>query len=154
MRRNLYEFLKEVNDAPSKAERVRMLQAFNVKPLKTMLQLAFDKNIQLDVPEGAPPFKRDEREPIGMSSTDLMNETRRLARTAVGTTDINKVRKETIFVQILEGIHYTEADLVIACKDKKLGDMFPNVTREVVRKAFPSILTDIQTNQYTKKAEA
>ena len=75
MRRNLYEFLKEVNDAPSKAERVRMLQAFNVKPLKTMLQLAFDKNIQLDVPEGAPPFKRDEREPIGMSSTDLMNET-------------------------------------------------------------------------------
>jgi hypothetical protein len=55
-----------------------------------------------------------------------------------------------VFVQILEGIHWQEADLVVAAKDKDISKLYPNVTREVVRKAFPNLLTDIQPNQYTK----
>ena len=152
MRKHIPEILQEVNDAPSKAERIRILQANNLRPLRTVLALAFDKNIELDLPEGAPPFKRDEREPVGMSSASLYTESRRLARTAK-SDPLPRMKKELVFVQILEGIHWQEADLVVAAKDKALEKMYPNITREIVRKAFPTLLTDVQPNQFTKKEE-
>jgi len=152
MRKHIPEILSEANDAPSKAERIRVLQANNLRPLRTVLALAFDKNIELDLPEGAPPFKRDEREPVGMSSASLYTESRRLARTAI-SDPLPRMKKELVFVQILEGIHWQEADLVIAAKDKKLDTLYPNITREIVRKAFPTLLTDVQPNQFTKKEE-
>ena len=153
MRKHIPEILDEVNKAPSKAERVRLLQQHNVRPLRTILAMAFDKNIELDLPEGAPPFSRDEREPVGLSSASLYTESRRLARTAK-TDPLPRMRKEMLFVQILEGIHWQEADLVIAAKDKQLEKLYKNVTREIVRKAFPNLLTDVQPNQYTKSEEA
>ena len=58
-----------------------------------------------------------------------------------------------VYIQILEGIHWTEADLVNKAKDKQLEDLYPNITREIVRKAFPTLLTDVQPNQFTKKEE-
>lgn len=152
MRKHIPEILQEVNDAPSKAERIRILQANNLRPLRTVLALAFDKNIELDLPEGAPPFKRDEREPVGMSSASLYTESRRLARTAK-SDPLPRMKKEMVFVQILEGIHWQEADLVVAAKDKALEKMYPNITREIVRKAFPTLLTDVQPNQFTKKED-
>lgn len=153
MRKHIPEILDEVNKAPSKAERIRLLQQYNVRPLRTILAMAFDKNIELDLPEGAPPFNRDEREPVGLSSASLYTESRRLARTAK-SDPLPRMRKELLFVQILEGIHWSEADLVIAAKDKELEKLYKNVTREIVRKAFPNLLTDVQPNQYTKSEEA
>lgn len=152
MRKHIPEILDEVNKAPSKAERIRLLQQYNVRPLRTILAMAFDKNIELDLPDGAPPFKRDEREPVGLSSASLYTESRRLARTAK-SDPLPKMRKEMLFVQILEGIHWQEADLVIAAKDKQLEKLYKNITREVVRKAFPNLLSDVQPNQYTKSEE-
>lgn len=152
MRKHIPEILDEVNKAPSKAERVRLLQQHNVRPLRTILAMAFDKNIELDLPEGAPPFKRDEREPVGLSSASLYTESRRLARTAK-SDPLPRMRKEMLFVQILEGIHWQEADLVVAAKDKQLEKLYKNVTREIVRKAFPNLLTDVQPNQFTKKED-
>ena len=150
MKKHIPEILAEVNKAKTKAERVRILQACNVRPLRNILALAFDKNIELDLPEGAPPYKKDEREPVGLSSASLYTESRRLARTAK-TDPLPRMRKEMLFVQILEGIHWTEAEVVIAAKDKALEKMYKNVTREIVRKAFPTLLTDVQPNQYTKE---
>lgn len=152
MRKHVPEILDEVNKAPSKAERVRLLQQYNVRPLRTILALAFDKNIELDLPEGAPPYKIDKREPVGLSSASLYTESRRLARTAKGDP-LPRMTKEKVFIQILEGIHWTEAELVIAAKDRKLETLYPNVTREIVRKAFPTLLTDVQPNQYTATKE-
>ena len=152
MRKHIPEILDEVNKASSKAERIRLLQQYNLRPLRNILALAFDKNIVLELPDGAPPFKRDEREPVGMSSASLYTESRRLARCAIGDP-LTKQRKEMVFVQILEGIHWQEADLVIAAKDKQLEKLYKNITREIVRKAFPNLLSDVQPNQDTKSEE-
>lgn len=152
MRRNFHDLFTQVNEASTKAERIRILQQYNTKPLRNLLALAFDKNIELDLPDGAPPYKRDESTPAGMSSTDLMNEMRRVVRTAK-SDPLNKVRKEVIFVQVLEGIHYSEADILIACKDKQLSKLYKNINREIVNKAFPGMLTDVQPNQHSKKGE-
>ena len=152
MRKHIPEILSDVNNAPTKAERIRILQANNLRPLRTILAMAFYKNIELDLPEGAPPYKKDEREPVGLSSASLYTESRRLARTAK-QDPLPRMRKELLFVQILEGIHFTEAELVVAAKDKQLEKLYPNITREIVRKAFPTLLTDVQPNQFTKKED-
>ena len=49
------------------------------------------------------------------------------------------------------GYTLEEADLVCAAKDKDISELYPNVTREIVRKAFPNLLTDVQPNQFSKK---
>jgi hypothetical protein len=56
-----------------------------------------------------------------------------------------------VYIQILEGVHWQEADLLNLIKDRKMEEKFPNITREIVRKAFPTLLTDVQPNQFTKE---
>ena len=47
-------------------------------------------------------------------------------------------QKEVMFIQMLEGLHETEAEVLCLVKDKKLGKKF-RITKNVVAEAFPSI---------------
>mgnify|MGYP001185562076 CR=1 FL=1 len=150
MQKFVPEILQQVNDAKTKAERIRLLEANNIRPIRNMLALNFDKNIEIDLPEGAPPYSRDEKEPIGMSNASLYVVGRRLAR-CLKSDPLPKTRKEAVYIQILEGVHWQEADLLNLIKDRNMEEKFPNITREIVRKAFPTLLTDVQPNQFTKE---
>jgi hypothetical protein len=55
-----------------------------------------------------------------------------------GNDQLSTIRRETIFIQMLEGLHPKEADIVIAVKDKDLEDMY-DVSFEVVEEAYPDI---------------
>ena len=55
-----------------------------------------------------------------------------------GNDSLSTIRRETIFIQMLEGLHPKEADIVIAVKDKNLEDMY-DVSFEVVEEAYPDI---------------
>ena len=55
-----------------------------------------------------------------------------------GNDALSTIRRETIFIQMLEGLHPKEADIVIAVKDKALEDMY-DVSFEVVEEAYPDI---------------
>ena len=52
------------------------------------------------------------------------------------------MKLESLFIQMLEGLHHTEAALVIAVKDRKLSHTYPSVTPELVRAAFPELLPE------------
>ena len=53
-----------------------------------------------------------------------------------GNNTLSKTRKETLFIQILEGLHQTEAELLIAVKEKKLNNMYKGLTANLVKEAF------------------
>ena len=55
-----------------------------------------------------------------------------------GNDSLSKTRRETMFIQILEGLHPQEADLLTLVKDKKLQTVI-NVTRAIVEEAYPDI---------------
>ena len=55
-----------------------------------------------------------------------------------GNDTLSTLRRETIFIQMLEGLHPKEADIVIAVKDKGLEDLY-DVPFEVVEEAYPDI---------------
>jgi len=67
----------------------------------------------------------------------LRNEARRLYLFIEGGDNtISKTRKETLFIQLLEGLHKTEAEVLINVKDKKLNKAYKGLTAEMVKEAF------------------
>lgn len=98
--------------------------------LKIMFQYAFIPEKKFDLPEGDPPFKPDPA-PIGMSPSIFTQEIRRwyiFTREKV----IPKIRKEQLFIQLLESVHPSEAKLLLAIKDQKLTSLYKNITADVV----------------------
>ena len=50
--------------------------------------------------------------------------------------ETTKTQKETMFIQILEGLHADEAQVLIGMKNKSLNKMYKGLTSAMVREAF------------------
>ena len=55
-----------------------------------------------------------------------------------GNDGLNAIRRETMFINILEGLHPLEAEIVCLIKDKRLGEKY-KITKEIVAEAYPDI---------------
>jgi hypothetical protein len=125
--RYITEILDEINNDPKMIEKYKGNAA-----LRLIFEHAFLEEKKFALPDGEPPYKKDAA-PMGMSPGNLYQEVRRLY--VFCRTDLNPIRKETLFVQLLENIHPREAELVVAVKDQKLTKMFPKVTHKLVADA-------------------
>jgi hypothetical protein len=132
------KILEDTSKLRSKDDRVKFLRSHY--PNKTMLRLlkcTFDTNVIWELPEGTPPYR-----PFAESEPDisgLYQEERKLYLFIKGgNPNLNQVRRETLFVQLLESIHPKEAELLIAVKDRKLP--YKGITKEIVQEAFPKLL--------------
>lgn len=56
-----------------------------------------------------------------------------------GSTSMSQMRKETIFINMLQGLHPLEAELMCLVKDKKLTDKY-KITFDIVKEAYPDIV--------------
>lgn len=135
-----HEVFQQVALAKAPAARVKILQDNESFSVKTLLQGNFDPRIKIDVPEGSPPYKKD-LAPAGLQTTRVDNAIKMLGNLVVGNP-LPKMRKEILFVQLLESIHPSDAEIVIAMKDKTLSDLFPALTAKLVKKAFPNLLPE------------
>lgn len=133
-----HEILKALTEAENHTTRVKILQDNESFTLKTILQGNFDDNIVLDLPEGAPPFRRDAA-PVGFQMARIDNSIKNLGYFVKGST-LPAMRKEMLFIQLLESIHPADADIVIAMKDKKLAKLCPVLSLALVKKAFPNLI--------------
>lgn len=132
-----HEVLKLVTKAKTTAAKVKVLQDNESFALKTLLQGNFNDKIVLDFPEGSPPYKKDQS-PAGLQLSRVDSSIKILGKLLVGNP-LPKMRKEMLFIQLLEGIHAEDAELVIAMKDKRLTDICPTLTKKVAEKAFPTL---------------
>jgi hypothetical protein len=129
------EFLKLINDAPE-GERVNVLRQYGgFTPLNYLLSMNFDENVVCDLPEGMPPYKRDEATHPDLQGL-LQSQIKRMAN-CFKTSSIPKIKKEMLFIQILESIPPQEADVLVHVKDKSLTEMYPNITYDLVNSVFP-----------------
>ena len=101
----------------------------------TVLQLAFDPKISLELPEGEPPYRADPNPP-DRTLKRFDSAVRDLGRCARGVR-LGPGVKEKIFIGILESCSQKDAEIIIAAKDKKLTELYPIVTRNLVIAAFP-----------------
>lgn len=141
MRFTIPEILKAVSEAKTHAQKVSILQNCGTEPLEQILQYNFHPDISFSLPEGDAPYKKEVDLPVGKSHSNLYKEGRRLYIFLIGyAPNLKPYRKEQLFIELLEGIHWTEADLLIAVKDKNLESMYPGVTYEAARDAFDRLL--------------
>ena len=161
-----YEVFDAVSKMRSKALKVEALQRYNDPSIRALLIWNFDPNVISQLPPGEVPYgntKKDElttgtlsdkiNDAVGkmgeMGSNSLGSQDQ--GRTTIrkefkmfynfikgGNSSLSSLRRETMFINILEGLHPLEAEILILVKDKKLGEKY-KITQEVVAEAFPQI---------------
>lgn len=163
----VFEVLDLVSKQRSKAKKIEVLKMYEHVSLKAVLIWNFDESLISMLPEGEVPYSgfEDQASSNGTLSTKISEEVRRMHETdsfSVGSSDKNGhttirrefknfyhflkggndamsgVRRETMFINILEGLHPLEAEIVCLCKDKKLSDKY-KITKEIVGEAYPDI---------------
>ena len=132
------EILELVSEQKTDAKKVALLKEYECDALKSLFIWNFDDSVISLLPPGTVPYKPNEN-PLGTDHSSLRREQRNLYMFVKGGNDaLSTIRRETIFIQMLEGLHPKEADIVIAVKDGNLEDMY-DVSYEVVEEAYPDI---------------
>lgn len=130
------EILDKVSKIKSKKDKVKFLQDNNTDSLRMVLKSAFDPKIKWLLPEGDVPYKRNDA-PEGTEHSVLAYEARKLYHFLEGgNADITQGKRETMFIQMLEGLHESEADVLCAAKDKVLHQKYKGLSEPVVKEAF------------------
>mgnify|MGYP003115573138 CR=1 FL=1 len=117
----LNEVLQKVSNAKTKAQKIKLLQQYNSPALRQILIANFDESVISMLPDGEVPYKENEA-PEETEHTKLVHEYRKLYLFFKGGANVSQTRRETLFIQLLEGLH----------KGWK-------ITRQCVEEAFPQI---------------
>lgn len=163
----VFEVLDLASKQRSKAKKIEVLKKYRDNGLVAVLIWNFDETITSLLPEGEVPYSgfEDQTKSNGGLTTKITEEVRRMHETdsfSMGSSDKNghttirrefknfyhflkggnpglsAIRRETMFINILEGLHPLEAEIICLVKDKKLTDKY-KITKEIVSEAYPDI---------------
>jgi hypothetical protein len=134
-----HEIFAAVVAERTKDKKIGILQQYNENFLKSLLIWNFDDSIVSVLPEGEVPIQANENAEKSPSSS-IRKEWSKFYNFVKGGNDaMNKLRKETMFINMLESFHPGEAEVLCLVKDKKLQTKY-NITKELVSEAYPDIL--------------
>ena len=140
----LNEIFMKVNNKKDKPGKIKILRQYESDGMRKLLKAAFDPNITWLLPRGKVPFIANEA-PDGTEHTRLEQEASSLNNYVALTHDgkryegnprLNKMKREMLFVQMLEGLTAGEAEILLAAKDKSLNKKYKGLNANTVREAF------------------
>ena len=162
-----FEVLDAASKQRTKAKKVEVLQKYKHPSLVTIFVWNFDTSIVSLLPEGEVPYgtNKDDQNATGTLSgkiNDAVVKMAEMGSNSLGSQDqgkasiraeytkfynfckggnpsLSSLRRETMFINILEGLHPLEAELLCLVKDKKLEDKY-KITKEIVSIAYPEII--------------
>mgnify|MGYP003314478724 FL=1 len=134
------ELFKAVHGKKDKKGKTDLLSQYKRDDVKALLIWNFDKEIKSAIPEGEVPYKKNDSPINAGGHTRLIHEWRTLYNYIRGGNDqISQMKRETMFIQLLEGLHESEAELLMLVKDKKLQSKY-RITRALVEDVFKDIV--------------
>lgn len=139
MTESWYEILEGISKLKTRKEKITALQSKSGPTLKTILGHTFDPRVKWLLPEGDPPYNpvKDAADIEGQFSAEL----RRLYLFIEGPTEVQRnlkqLRREQLFIELLESVDPKDAKLLLAMKDRKLP--FKGLTKKLVAEAFPNL---------------
>jgi hypothetical protein len=136
MIRSVSEILSNISEEKDVKKRKDLLaQQSKNQGVIAMLQLAFDPNVKFQLPEGDPPYKPCEYlDQQGM----LYNSVRKIAMFLDPNSKLPQLKKEVLFVGLLESLDPQDAKLLLAVKDKKMP--YKGITKKLVAETFPNLI--------------
>ena len=161
-----FEIFELVSKQTSDAKKVEVLRKFDHPSIKTVLIWNFDESVISVLPQGDVPYaavdemdsfkgtlsekiadaveKMDELGTRSLGSQDqgrssIRKEFKKFYNFIRGGNDgLSSLRKETMFINILQGLHPLEAEIICLTKDKKLQSKY-KISKENVSEAYPDI---------------
>jgi len=163
----IFEVLDLVSRQRSNAKKVELLKKYEDFSIKAIMIWNFDESVISMLPEGPVPYSAFEDQTVhsGNLSTKITEEVRKMHETgsfSLGSSDkqghttirkeyknfyhfikggndgLNNIRRESMFINLLQGLHPLEAEIICLIKDKKLEEKY-KITKEVVKEAYPDI---------------
>jgi hypothetical protein len=132
----LTEVLEFVSKQRTKAKKVEALKEYDTDALRAILIWNYEAVSML--PEGQVPYSPNEA-PKGTEHQQLSTEYKRLYHFVKGGNDALKpLRRESMFIQLLEGLHEDEAALLCKVKDRRLEENY-KINLDIIKEAFPDI---------------
>jgi hypothetical protein len=130
------EIATRVNNAKDKPRKLKVLQENDTQALRQICRAAFDSKIKWLLPQGDVPYTPNEA-PLGTEHTLLSQETKRLYLFIEGgDATISATKRETLFIQLLEGLSADEAKFLLTDKDQKVNNEYKGFTANLVKEAF------------------
>ena len=134
------ELFKAVHGKKTAPQKVALLKEHKRDDVKAVLIWNFDKAIESAVPSGDVPYKKNDSPAGTAGHTRLIHEWRSLYNFVKGGNDrLSNMKRENMLIQMLEGLHQDEADIICLVKDKELQRKY-KITRSVVEQAYPEII--------------
>ena len=147
----LSEVFQRVSNAKTKAQKIQILQEYKSPALTKLLLCNFAKSIRFCFPSGKTPYEPQDR-PKGVDHQYIYTEHRLIEKFIAkkvngvvyygcsGTTKprIQQLKKENLWLQLLEGLHPEEAEVMDLIKDKDLTSKY-KITKQNVIDAFPEL---------------
>lgn len=135
----VHEIFAAVVAEKTKEKKIGILQQYNENFIKALLIWNFDPSVQSAIPEGDVPIQPREDADTAKPSSNIRKEWSKFYNFVKGGNDaMNRLRKETLFINLLESFHPGEAEVLCLVKDKKLQTKY-NITKELVSEAYPDI---------------
>ena len=162
----VFEVLNLVSKQRTNLKKVEVLQRYEDPSLKSILIWNFDESIKSALPDGIVPYssvgeqgsfsgtlsgkiedavgKMEELNSRSLGSQDQGRSSIRKEYTKFynfikgGNDGLSSLRRETMFINVLEGLHPLEAEILFLVKDKKLETKY-KITKEIVSQAYPDI---------------
>ena len=130
------EIATKINNAKDKPRKLKVLKENDSVPLRQVLKGAFDPNIEWLLPEGDVPYTANDA-PIGTEHTLLQQEAKRLYLfTKGGDNTLSDTKRQTLFIQMLEGLSAEEAEFLVTVVNKKVNNKYKGFTANLVKDAF------------------
>lgn len=134
----MHEILELVSKQRTINKKIEILKEYRTDALTAILIWNFDDSVISLLPQGNVPYERNDV-PVGTDHTSLRKEWKNMYHFVKGGNDsLSKTRRETMFIQMLEGLHPDEAAILCLVKDKELSSKF-KITKGVVESAYPDI---------------
>ena len=162
----VYEVLEAASKQRTKAKKVEVLQRYKHPSIVTIFVWNYDTSIITLLPEGDVPYGNtgEDQQTSGTLSdkiNDAVGKMAEMGSTSLGSQDqgkasirgeyqkfynfckggnpsLSNLRRETMFINILEGLHPLEAEVLILVKDKNLESQY-KISKEIVSMAYPEI---------------
>lgn len=134
----VYEIFDRVEKQKTKADKVKVLQENNIWPVKDILRAIYDDTIQFLLPEGKPPYIPSKE---GMIANTLLQANKQYKYFVKGGPGqgLPAVRREKMFIDILESVHPEEALILIDMINKK---SIKGITKATVKEAYPDLIKE------------
>lgn len=133
------EVFKKINEVRFNGDRVFILRQNDSMALRGLLKMNYDQSLVLDLPPGAPPYKK-KKVPVGFGDTTLLTSAKTwYVFSRKLSPNLPQAKREFLFITLLESLDPQESEILLQAKDRALK---LNLTAKVINEAFPDLIKD------------